>query len=616
MENYEASVRGSEDTIQSSERSTRRLDTRSNSPATGPMPSRVCDGCIRRKVKCDQKRPSCSRCVEHGIICTYSSIRRKPGPLRGSHRVKRSEKVQEASGRRRYYASPRMQVDDDAYLDDSMSTSGDSPASSTLRPRDASKEPNITQSANSLECEISPWQEEYLLDKYFDLFNDANPIFSRENFLHRYRKALCCQDLISTMTIITAKLIGFALEGPDLDARIDHLLSANHLELDIIGDSPTLDQMRKAYILAFYEFHQFPGDQSWMRMGRLTRIAYRVGIDKLERLPTFYSDWAAISKAEMQEWRLLWWCIYKVDSYTNLAAGTPYLINKDFINTALLTSQSSTILSNGGSNDCKEVYLPTSSEDLWEVIPALTSNPDTFLANIHIVTVTAMRDVALVGRIYFLRAHADTVEAFSEAGRQLSALRLALPFGWLNTDRNALAGESQPNHHARLVTIFHLSFAQLFMEVLNCRGEEGEGWTRSWQRILENCQNVARAAARWDSSFCVRVDPAISLVFLTALIFLEVHKKTSVSSATVNLESIIKQDQAIIRLLLDQFAKIWTLPRLIILSFESFRESFSGVSGSLSQRQIKAILMGYKGPLHPRWVQFLASVRTIVNDAG
>uniref|UniRef100_A0A093V9W0 Regulatory protein CAT8 n=1 Tax=Talaromyces marneffei PM1 TaxID=1077442 RepID=A0A093V9W0_TALMA len=547
MENYEASVRGSEDTIQSSERSTRRLDTRSNSPATGPMPSRVCDGCIRRKVKC----------------------------------------------RRRYYASPRMQVDDDAYLDDSMSTSGDSPASSTLRPRDASKEPNITQSANSLECEISPWQEEYL-----------------------YRKALCCQDLISTMTIITAKLIGFALEGPDLDARIDHLLSANHLELDIIGDSPTLDQMRKAYILAFYEFHQFPGDQSWMRMGRLTRIAYRVGIDKLERLPTFYSDWAAISKAEMQEWRLLWWCIYKVDSYTNLAAGTPYLINKDFINTALLTSQSSTILSNGGSNDCKEVYLPTSSEDLWEVIPALTSNPDTFLANIHIVTVTAMRDVALVGRIYFLRAHADTVEAFSEAGRQLSALRLALPFGWLNTDRNALAGESQPNHHARLVTIFHLSFAQLFMEVLNCRGEEGEGWTRSWQRILENCQNVARAAARWDSSFCVRVDPAISLVFLTALIFLEVHKKTSVSSATVNLESIIKQDQAIIRLLLDQFAKIWTLPRLIILSFESFRESFSGVSGSLSQRQIKAILMGYKGPLHPRWVQFLASVRTIVNDAG
>lgn len=405
----------------------------------------------------------------------------------------------------------------------------------------------------------------FSVNKYFDLFHDANPIFSRENFLHSYRNALCSKDLISTMAIITAKLIGFAPEGSDLDTRIDHLLSSNHLELDIIGDSPTLDQMRKAYILAFYEFHQFPGDQSWMRIGRLTRIAYRVGIDKLERLPTFYPDWAAISNDELQEWRLLWWCIYKIDSYTNLAAGTPYLIDKDFINTALMMSHPRTLSLNGRADDSKTVYLPTSSQGLWEVIPALTSDPDTFLANIHIVTVTAMRDIALVGRVYFLREHTGTVEeAFNEAGRQLSALRLALPFGWLNTDRNALAGESQSNHHARLVTIFHLSFAELFLGVLNCRGEEGDGWTRSWQKVLENCQNVARAAAQWDSSFCVRVDPAINLVLLTALIFLEIHKKTTVSAAAVNLESSIKHDQTIIRLLLDQFAKIWTLPRLII----------------------------------------------------
>lgn len=367
------------------------------------------------------------------------------------------------------------------------------------------------------------------------------------------------------MAMITAKLIGFAPEGSDLDTRIDHLLSSNHLELDIIGDSPTLDQMRKAYILAFYEFHQFPGEQSWMRIGRLTRIAYRLEIDKLERIPTFYPDWAAISKADLQEWRLLWWCIYKIDSYTNLAAGTPYLIDRNFINTALMMTQSNTSASNGKSNEPKAVYLPTSSQGLWDVIPALTSNPDTFLANLHIVTVTAMRDIALVGRIYFLCEHTGTVEeALNEAGRQLSALRLALPFGWLNTDRNALAGETQSNHHARLVTIFHLSFAQLLLGVLNCRGEEGDRWTQSWEKILENCQNVARAAAQWDSSFCVRVDPAISLVLLTALVFLEIHKKTSVISTSANLEASIKHDQTIIRLLLDQFAKIWTLPRLII----------------------------------------------------
>lgn len=378
------------------------------------------------------------------------------------------------------------------------------------------------------------------------------------------------------MVIITAKLISFAPEGSDLDTRIDHLLSSNHLELDIMGDSPTLDQMRKAYILAFYEFHQFPGDQSWMRIGRLTRIAYRIGIDKLERLPTFYPDWAAISKAEMQEWRLLWWCIFKVDSYTNLAAGTPYLIDKDFINTALVRSQSDTSIPGEVSDHFDAVYLPTSSQGLWKVIPAIYSDPDTFLANIFIVTVAAMRDIALVGRMYHLREHKDTVEeAFKEAGRQLSALKLALPFGWLNPDRNVLAGESQSYHHARLATIFQLSFAQMFLGVLDCRGEEGDEWTRNWQKVLENCQSIARAAAQWDSSFCVRKDPALSFTLLTALVFLEVQKKTNFGSATVDREASIQHDQTTIRLLLEQFAKIWTLPRLIICKHDHRRDLMS-----------------------------------------
>ena len=67
------------------------------------------------------------------------------------------------AGRRRRYASPRPQVNDDTYHDDSMSNSEDSPASSTLRPRGASTEPSITaRSAHSFEFEISPQQEEYL----------------------------------------------------------------------------------------------------------------------------------------------------------------------------------------------------------------------------------------------------------------------------------------------------------------------------------------------------------------------------------------------------------------------------------------------------------------------
>ncbi|KAK6454137.1 uncharacterized protein RJT20DRAFT_146400 [Scheffersomyces xylosifermentans] len=42
--------------------------------------SRPCDACSLRKVKCDLKSPSCSRCVEHDLPCTNIRIRKKCGP--------------------------------------------------------------------------------------------------------------------------------------------------------------------------------------------------------------------------------------------------------------------------------------------------------------------------------------------------------------------------------------------------------------------------------------------------------------------------------------------------------------------------------------------------------
>lgn len=34
----------------------------------------------------DLRKPQCSRCIERELICVYSAIRRKPGPVPGSRR--------------------------------------------------------------------------------------------------------------------------------------------------------------------------------------------------------------------------------------------------------------------------------------------------------------------------------------------------------------------------------------------------------------------------------------------------------------------------------------------------------------------------------------------------
>ncbi|KAL7907567.1 hypothetical protein GGI35DRAFT_454413 [Trichoderma velutinum] len=65
---------------------------RSSASGSRTSISRVCDRCIRKKIKCDTQRPTCSRCFEHRHTCVYSYTRRRPGPARGSRRTRHAPK--------------------------------------------------------------------------------------------------------------------------------------------------------------------------------------------------------------------------------------------------------------------------------------------------------------------------------------------------------------------------------------------------------------------------------------------------------------------------------------------------------------------------------------------
>ncbi|KAH7304160.1 hypothetical protein B0I35DRAFT_153062 [Stachybotrys elegans] len=91
--------------------------------------------------------------------------------------------------------------------------------------------------------------------------------------------------------------------------------------------------------------------------------------------------------------------------------------------------------------------------------------------------------------------------------RHLSEVRLALPTNYLNTRRSTFTDESGVDHHARLVTFFHLNMARLLISIMSCpRHEEGEQWLLRWQQVLEACQNMALISEQWDSSHILRVD--------------------------------------------------------------------------------------------------------------
>ncbi|KAL4811723.1 hypothetical protein BDW67DRAFT_179358 [Aspergillus spinulosporus] len=434
---------------------------------------------------------------------------------------------------------------------------------------------------------------------FFDIAQDANPIFSKDRFLHRYQSSLCNRDLITTMAIVTGKLTRLPMgdDGPNLDEALESLLSSSLLEDDLAGDTPSLDQFRKAYILAFYEFHQFPGHHAWLRIGKVTRMAYRIGLDRLEHMRVLYPDWSIASDDDIQEWHALWWRIYRLDTYSNLASGMPNLIDDAVINTSFCLSQA--------NSASQEILLPHNSDGLSTLLPAITLDPETLLDNIHNITIATMRQAGMVVRMHMLRWRAGVLAQVTHVERQLTTLRLALPRGWLNPRRNAFSNEAPAEHHARLITVFHLRMAQMLISLVICGQREADDWLSSWQRVLEACQDIAALTAQWDSAFCLIMDPAITFTIFTTLIFFDLHRKSG-SMLDDGLRASIEHDITVLHLQLKHFGSIWMQARLLALSFESFSQS---VSGPLSYNHISLILSRFEAPLHPRWLQFLASAK-------
>ncbi|UKZ48226.1 hypothetical protein TrVGV298_002462 [Trichoderma virens] len=413
-------------------------------------------------------------------------------------------------------------------------------------------------------------EETFLLEAYLDSIHEAIPLFMKSHFLSDCRNSIYSRDLILTIVVITAKVTGytFTAENFDIDGLIDKILSVGSHEEDIFSNSPSIDQFRKACLLAFYEFHQFPGQQAWMRIGKLTRMATWTGLDHLEILKSKCPSWRAMTEHQLDEWRLIWWCIYRLDSYTNISSGTPYLIDERLIYTSLLLDASKQAsIEHQHDSVQQKLLLPSHYSGLWEPLSVITTQSREISSfNFHIITITILREVGRPIRLHNLRQE-QGVSCLADTERHLSTVRLSLPANYLNTRRNAFSNETGRDHHARLVTIFHITMTQFLLSIISCvRQEQDDEWILNWQRVLEACQDLASISEQWNSSHNLTVDPAISIIIFTALIFLDVQKK-SASALVRSPHSAIEYPERVLLMQLEQFASIWTLPRLLTRTY-------------------------------------------------
>lgn len=384
------------------------------------------------------------------------------------------------------------------------------------------------------------------------------PLFDEATFYQRYDQGLIRRELLLTLLAAAAQIQGLigSWGMPSLKGCLEQLLAAKPFEEENNNDSISIEAFQQACLLAFYEFHQHPGPKACSRISELTRRAYQCGLHQIDNPDQcILYDLNSMTVEETKDWRRLWWCIYALDSSSNITAATPFVVELDSVRTALPSI--------GSSDSGAPIYLCPDTEFLWRTAKEITSRPGDTSFHVHIVTTTLLREAESVSRLWRLNPSSRAREKLKALEDHLSAIKLALPTRYLDVTRNVMSNESTYEHHARLVTILHLHAARLLIEIPRDLQSDAAEWMRAWHQTLEFCEDIVSVVKQWKAQACLSVDPTICFIISAVLMLLHLHSRTA-RSTEEELQARIRAHKNILLLFLEQFASIWQLPRFML----------------------------------------------------
>ncbi|KAL6405399.1 hypothetical protein AUP68_11153 [Ilyonectria robusta] len=539
-----------------------------------PLRTRVCDRCILKKVKCDMKRPTCSRCVESGWVCLYSSLKRKPGPGRGVRKRARNAQgdiaspSSESSAQSGEAVAPLLsqgeQVSfpgsDFAFLD-AISILNPVPeeALGDFLPAASWPTPSLDQLCAMEPC-LTFDQERELLESFFEQIHSSIPLFRRDEFIRQFKFGTVNRKLLITVLALTAKILGrpsyWTEQG--LNDCLSHLQARTVLDSETSARQPSLDDFRQACLLAFYEFHQHPGEKAWLQIGRLTRKAYRYGLHQLDNdNQSAMLACGPLVGDEVDKWRHVWWCIFCLDSYSNITTASPFIVHVESIRTSLLTDP-------GEEGRRKtQIFLHDETDTLWQIVEEITSHGKHLNFNLHIVTTLILREAATLYQLCWQNPLERLHRRLGALENHLTAVRLALPPRYMNVARDVLHDEPCSAYHARLICLLHLHVSRLLVCLPFHPQKSEEQRLCLWHKTLEYCQDIVDVVKQWDSQHSPSVDPAVCFIIYSALVILHLHY-TTLASSKPERQATLGTQKNILRLFLEQFAFFWNLPRFLI----------------------------------------------------
>ncbi|KAJ5454336.1 uncharacterized protein N7458_005292 [Penicillium daleae] len=343
-----------------------------------PRPKRIaCVVCRRRKLRCDGKRPSCGTCSRLGHDCAYDEVRKKSGPKRGY--VKQLEarlaqvetllKGQETDPAPRTSPPQPLETSFSAPInDDSIlglpdisnlgndigsqmppSTTGLGSSNPTMfaGPTIPPNDPSWDLISLGLE-EPLPTQDviDELDNLFFEKIYPIMPIIHRPryyaslNLAPHMRPPICLRYIMWCHAASVSDKYYFLhhhfyqrarkyAEMDEMKGFGENIISLAHCQMWILTGS--------------YEFRMIYFPRAWLSVGKATRLALMMGLNRLDGngldvkqsiLPP--KDWT-----EREERRRTFWMAFCTDRYASIGTGWPMVIDENDIMTNLPASEES-----------------------------------------------------------------------------------------------------------------------------------------------------------------------------------------------------------------------------------------------------------------------------------
>ncbi|OBT63479.1 hypothetical protein VE03_08093 [Pseudogymnoascus sp. 23342-1-I1] len=418
--------------------------------------------------------------------------------------------------------------------------------------------------------------KQLLICLYFDHIQPIFPMFRKPMFHQRFHENQIPESLLNAMFAMSSRFVPtsdiFRVFGKfstpwENFAKLAHQQSHDRLEEN---SAICLDDIKTACLLAIHEYTNYPGRKAWMYVGNAVRLSLASRLHQID----IRGNSCGLSDADREEWRFVWWAIWKLDSTINVTAVMPFGIDCHTIGSALVSTTVADF-TNGITKQSTGTLLDTDSAKSWRAVREMQSRDPGDGFNIHLLAVSLLRGVSQCQQRLYANSTPEEIARMMALRNTFSCMRLALPAWYFNAAKHP--SEQFHSHRHRLETIIMFHTAHLIInEPVRTLGTEqahiitGDSLS-CWQSSITYAEDLAGVFHHWESEYFAVADPVISCAIWHAHCGLTIHKMSFTDDGNSEVATRIDNALDLLSISLENFARWWQIARILQDSLKVFQ---------------------------------------------